>query len=187
MPILEGLDGVNKMSKSLGNYIGINEPPTEIYGKAMSIPDELMIRYYELVTDMPIDELEDIKKGYLEGTLHPRNLKMRLAHTLVRLYHDRDSADAAQAEFVKVFQQRDLPTDIPEVTVSAVEEAVWLPKLLVQCGLATSNSEAKRAIQAGAVKINGEKFTDADAQITVNDNMIIQNGKRKFAKIVFPV
>ncbi|MDD4601603.1 Tyrosine--tRNA ligase [bioreactor metagenome] len=184
MPILEGLDGVNKMSKSLGNYIGINEPPNEIYGKSMSIPDDLMMRYYELVTDMPTDELEVLKQKYSEGTVHPRDLKMRLAHMLVRLYHGKEAADLAQAEFVKVFQHRDLPTDIPEVMFSSNDEAIWLPKVLVQCGLATSNSEAKRAIQAGAVKLDGEKVTDGDAKIILNHNMIIQNGKRKFAKII---
>lgn len=183
MPILEGLDGVNKMSKSLGNYIGINEHPNEIYGKSMSIPDELMIRYYELVTDMSIEELEDLKQKYSDGLIHPRDLKMQLAHTLVRLYHGQQAADAAQEEFIKVFQHRDLPTDIPEVNFSSREE-VWLPKLLVQCGLAASNSEAKRAILAGAVKIDGEKITNVDANIYINENMIIQNGKRKFAKVI---
>lgn len=183
MPILEGLDGVNKMSKSLGNYIGINEHPNEVYGKSMSIPDELMIRYYELVTDMSIEELEDLKQKYSDGLIHPRDLKMQLAHTLVRLYHGQQAADAAQEEFIKVFQHRDLPTDIPEVNFSSREE-VWLPKLLVQCGLAASNSEAKRAILAGAVKIDGEKITNVDANIYINENMIIQNGKRKFAKVI---
>lgn len=183
MPILEGLDGVNKMSKSLGNYIGINEHPNEIYGKSMSIPDELMIRYYELVTDMSIEELEDLKQKYSDGLIHPRDLKMQLAHTLVRLYHGQQAADAAQEEFIKVFQHRDLPTDIPEVNFLSREE-VWLPKLLVQCGLAASNSEAKRAILAGAVKIDGEKITNVDANIYINENMIIQNGKRKFAKVI---
>ncbi len=184
MPILEGLDGVNKMSKSLGNYIGINELPNEIYGKSMSIPDELMIRYFELVTDVSLEELESIRVGMNNGTLHPRDLKMRLAHTLVRLYHGVEAADLAQSEFIKVFQQRDLPSDILEFSVPCDTGSVWLPKLLSQLGLAASNSEAKRAVQAGAVKINGEKIVDADAQITVSDGMIIQNGKRKFAKII---
>jgi len=183
MPILEGLDGVNKMSKSLGNYIGINEPPNEIYGKSMSIPDDLMIRYYELVTDISIEELDNIRNGYLAGSIHPRDLKMQLAHTIVRLYHGKEAADAAQNEFIKVFQQRDMPTDIPEVVLTNNEGAVWLPKLLVELGLATSNSEAKRSVQAGAVKINGEKITNSDAEIFPTNDMIIQNGKRKFAKI----
>ncbi|EAX48252.1 tyrosyl-tRNA synthetase [Thermosinus carboxydivorans Nor1] len=184
MPILEGLDGVNKMSKSLGNYIGINEPPGEIYGKAMSIPDDLMVRYYELVTDVSLEELEAIRHGLKTGGLHPRDAKMRLAHTLVRLYHGIEAADNAQAEFIRVFQQRDIPTNMPEISLPASDAPVWLPKLLVQLGLAVSNSEAKRAIQQGAVKINGEKITNVDEEVTIADGMVVQVGKRKFAKIV---
>ncbi|WP_425061219.1 Tyrosine--tRNA ligase [Sporomusa carbonis] len=183
MPIIEGLDGVQKMSKSLGNYIGINESPAEIYGKAMSVPDELMVRYYELVTDVSLDELENIKTGLKDNTLHPRDAKMRLAHTLVRLYHGSDAADVAQSEFVKIFQQRDLPTDIPEVELLLDNSPVGLPKLIVSLGLASSNSEARRSIQQGAVKVNGEKITDPNHQIIPESGMIIQVGKRKFAKI----
>jgi len=185
MPILEGLDGVQKMSKSLGNYIGIDEEPTEIYGKCMSIPDALMVRYFELVTDVSLEELEEIRNGLANGSLHPRDTKMRLAHTLVRLYHGEGMADQAQSEFIKVFQQGDIPTDIPEFSFTTQSEAIWLPKLLTQLAITSSNSEAKRAIQQGSVKINGEKITDGDAKITVSDGMIVQVGKRKFAKIVF--
>ncbi len=184
MPILEGLDGVQKMSKSLGNYIGIDEAPTEIYGKSMSIPDALMVRYYELVTDVSLEELDNIRTGLENGTLHPRDTKMRLAHTLVRLYHGEAMADQAQNEFIKVFQQGDLPDDIPEFQFEQQTEAIWLPKLLTQLMLASSSSEAKRAVQQGSVKINGEKITDTDAKLTVADGMIVQVGKRKFAKIV---
>lgn len=184
MPILEGLDGVQKMSKSLGNYIGIDEAPTEIYGKSMSIPDALMVRYYELVTDVSLEELDNIRTGLENGTLHPRDTKMRLAHTLVRLYHGEAMADQAQNEFIKVFQQGDLPDDIPEFQFEQQTEAIWLPKLLTQLLLASSSSEAKRAVQQGSVKINGEKITDTDAKLTVADGMIVQVGKRKFAKIV---
>lgn len=184
MPILEGLDGVQKMSKSLGNYIGIDEAPTEIYGKSMSIPDALMVRYYELVTDVSLEELDSIRTGLENGTLHPRDTKMRLAHTLVRLYHGEAMADQAQNEFIKVFQQGDLPDDIPEFQFEQQTEAIWLPKLLTQLMLASSSSEAKRAVQQGSVKINGEKITETDAKLTVADGMIVQVGKRKFAKIV---
>lgn len=183
MPILEGLDGVQKMSKSLGNYIGISEAPGEIYGKAMSIPDELMVRYYELVTDVTNDELDAIRSGLTNGSLHPRDTKMQLAHILVRLYHGQEAADAAQAEFVRVFQQRDIPTEMPEFSFSASSEPVWLPKLLTQLELVSSNSEAKRSVQQGSVKINGEKITDGDHHVTLTDGTIIQVGKRKFAKI----
>ncbi|KYZ77644.1 tyrosine--tRNA ligase [Anaerosporomusa subterranea] len=183
MPILEGLDGVNKMSKSLGNYIGINEAPTEIYGKAMSIPDELMARYYELVTDASNDELANIKLELTSGALHPRDAKMRLAHTLVRLYHGEEAANLAQAEFVKVFQQHDMPDNIPEIVVPD-KSKIWLPKLLVQLNLAASNGEAKRSIQQGAVKIDGHKAADPDAEIEPVTGMILQVGKRRFAKII---
>jgi tyrosyl-tRNA synthetase len=185
MPILEGLDGVQKMSKSLGNYIGIDEAPTEIYGKSMSIPDSLMVRYFELVTDVSLEELEEIRAGLENGTLHPRDTKMRLAYTLVRLYHGEALAEQAQNEFIKVFQQGDLPNDIPEITFENQSEPIWLPKLLMQLMLASGSSEAKRAIQQGSVKINGEKITDTDAKITVSDGMIVQVGKRKYAKVVF--
>jgi tyrosyl-tRNA synthetase len=183
MPILEGLDGVNKMSKSLGNYIGISESPTEIYGKAMSIPDELMARYYELVTDVSNEELATIKLGLTNGTLHPRDAKMQLAHILVYLYHGAEAANAAQAEFVKVFQQHDLPDNIQEIAVPD-KRKIWLPKLLVQLNLAASNGEAKRSIQQGAVKIDGHKAADPDAEIEPVAGMIVQVGKRRFAKII---
>lgn len=182
MPILEGLDGVNKMSKSLGNYIGINEAPGEIYGKAMSIPDELMVRYYELVTDVTLEELDAIREGLANGTCHPRDTKMQLAHILVRMYHGQEAADAAQEEFIRVFQKHDLPDDIPEIAVPD-KSKVWLPKLMVQLNLAASNGEAKRAIQQGAVKIDGEKVTDPDMELEPVTGMVIQVGKRRFAKI----
>lgn len=184
MPILEGLDGVQKMSKSLGNYIGVQDAPQEMYGKAMSIPDELMVRYFELVTDVTLDELEKIEQSLKDGSLHPRDGKMRLAHTLVRLYHNQELADEAQRQFIQVFQKHDLPDDMPEATVEAAAEGIWIVKLLVDLGLANSNGEARRAIQQGAVKINGEKIQSADAQIQVESGMVLQNGKRKFVRLI---
>lgn len=183
MPILEGLDGVNKMSKSLGNYIGINETPSEIYGKAMSIPDELMLRYYELVTDLSLDQLETIKQKLGDGTLHPRDAKMNLAHTLVRLYHGNESANFAQSEFIKVFQKHDVPEDMPVIAVPD-KSKIWLPKLLVQLELAASNGEARRSLQQGAVKIDNQKVMDPDVEIEPMTGMIVQVGKRRFAKIL---
>lgn len=184
MPILEGLDGVQKMSKSLGNYIGVQDTPQEMYGKAMSIPDELMVRYFELVTDVGLDELEQIEQSLKDGSLHPRDGKMRLAHTLVRLYHNQELADEAQKQFIQVFQKHDLPDDMPEAKVEGAAEGIWIVKLLVDLGLANSNGEARRAIQQGAVKINGEKVQSSDEQIQVESGMVLQNGKRKFVRLI---
>lgn len=183
MPILEGLDGVQKMSKSLGNYIGISEAPTEMYGKAMSIPDELMMRYFMLVTDMSIEEQEELSKALEAGTAHPRDTKMKLAHTIVRLYHGEAAADEAQEQFIRVFQKHDLPTDIPEYAMAKPAEPVYVPQLLTDAGLTASNSEARRSIKAGAFKINGEKCSDENIELA--EDMVLQVGKRKFIKIKF--
>ncbi|TYA13087.1 tyrosine--tRNA ligase [Paenibacillus faecis] len=186
-PLIEGLDGVQKMSKSLGNYIGIDEEPNEIYGKAMSVPDELMLKYYELVTDLSNEELETLSEGVKSGAVHPRDAKMKLAHTLVRMYHGMDAAEGAQEHFVTVFQQRALPEDIEEIEVPAGEledGSIKLIKLLTLIGFASSNGEAKRSIQQGAVKINEEKLTDVNAAIALAGGEVIQVGKRKFAKLL---
>ncbi len=181
MPLIEGLDGVQKMSKSLGNYIGIDEAPNEMYGKTMSIPDELMMKYYELVTDLPTEEVEAIKAGFDGGQLHPRDLKMRLGREIVRMYHGEDAAAAAEENFKTIFQKRALPTDIPVVEMEA--GTVWIVKLLVDLGMAPSNGEARRLVQQGGVKIDEVKVDAADAQIELVDGMVVQAGKRKFAKI----
>ena len=182
MPILEGLDGVQKMSKSLGNYIGISEAPSEMYGKAMSIPDELMMRYFMLVTDMSIEEQEQLSKDLTSGAAHPRDVKMKLAHTIVRLYHGEEAANFGQEEFVRVFQKHAMPTDIPEYKVAFTEEPVFVPQLLSDAGLTVSNGEARRSIKAGAFKIDGEKCNEE--HIVLKDGMVLQVGKRKFIKIV---
>ena len=183
MPLLEGLDGVQKMSKSLGNYIGIDEEPKEMYGKAMSIPDELMMRYFMLVTDMPIEEQEDMAKRLESGELHPRDAKMQLARTIVRLYHGEEAALEAEEEFKRVFQQRAMPTDIPEYAMDAPTEPIFVPQFCTDAGLTASNGEARRSIKAGAFKINGEKYSEEN--ITLEEGMIVQVGKRKFVKIKF--
>ena len=182
MPILEGLDGVQKMSKSLGNYIGISEAPSEMYGKAMSIPDELMMRYFMLVTDMSIEEQEQLSKDLESGAAHPRDVKMKLAHTIVRLYHGEEAANFGQDEFVRVFQKHAMPTDIPEYKVAITEEPVFVPQLLSDAGLTASNGEARRSIKAGAFKIDGEKCNEE--HIVLKDGMVLQVGTRKFIKIV---
>lgn len=181
MPLLEGLDGVQKMSKSLGNYIGIDEAPTEMYGKAMSIPDELMMRYYMLVTDVPIEEQEALAEGLKNQTIHPRDAKMRLAYTIVRLYHGEEKAKEAQEQFIRVFQKKALPIDIPDYKVDDLSAPIYIPQLLTDAGVTKSNSEARRSIKAGAFKINGEKCQEETVQLAAD--MVLQVGKRKFIKI----
>ena len=183
MPLLEGLDGVQKMSKSLGNYIGIDEAPKDMYGKAMSIPDELMMRYFMLVTDMSIEDQEDMEERLENGTLHPRDAKMQLARTIVRLYHGEQAAQEAEDEFKRVFQQHALPTDIPEYAMDKPSEAIFVPQFCTDAGLTASNGEARRSIKAGAFKVNGEKY--GEENLVLEDGMIVQVGKRKFVKIKF--
>jgi tyrosyl-tRNA synthetase len=186
MPLIEGLDGVQKMSKSLGNYIGIDEEPNEIYGKAMSIPDELMLKYFELATDLTNEELNALRSGLADGSVHPRDAKMRLARRFVAMYHGDAAAEEAENHFKTVFQQGALPEDIAEVEVPAgeLEEGrIRVIKLLVLLGLQNSNGEARRSIEQGAVRINGERVLDIHAETAPRDGDIVQVGKRKFAKI----
>ncbi len=186
LPLLEGLDGVQKMSKSLGNYIGIDEEPNQIYGKAMSIPDELMVKYFQLVTDLPHDEIALIIADLENNNLHPRDAKMKMAYTLVRMYHGEEAAREAENNFKNVFQKGSLPDDIPvkQLDSSLLENGkVWIVKLIVEIGLVPSNGEGRRMVKQGAVKINEEKIENLDLEIVVEDGMIIQVGKRKFAKI----
>ena len=183
MPLLEGLDGVQKMSKSLGNYIGIDEEPNEMYGKAMSIPDELMMRYSMLVTDMSIEEQEDLAAKLENNEVHPRDVKMQLARTIVRLYHGEEAAAAAEEHFKQVFQKRALPSDIPDYEMDKPEGEIFIPQFCTDAGLTASNGEARRSIKAGAFKINGEKYQEEN--IVLEEGMIVQMGKRKFIKIKF--
>lgn len=179
MPILEGTDGVQKMSKSLGNYIGINEEPYEMFGKTMSIPDEMITRYFELVTRVSMEEIKDIQTRMAEGSLNPRDAKMRLAREIITIYHSEQEAAEAEEKFRLVFSKGDIPEDIPEVIV---EEAVaWLPKLLNDHNMVESTSDGRRMLKQGAVKINGEKYNNEN--IVLKDDMVIQVGKRKFIKI----
>lgn len=182
MPLLVGLDGVEKMSKSKRNYIGISEEPKEMYGKAMSIPDELMINYYELISDLPREEIDRIKIALANGMLHPRDVKMKLASTIVRMYHGEKAAEQAQHHFVSVFQQRDSPEDIPVVKWSGQIE-LSIVELLTKLELQASNGEARRMVQGGGVKIDNEKITDIQYRVNIRDEMIIQVGRRKFVRI----
>lgn len=181
MPILVGIDGKRKMSKSLGNYIGVNDPPDEMYGKVMSIPDEIMLEYYKLATDLEHRELEKIAENLKEGRVNPRDLKMRLAREIVKLYHGSDEALKAEEKFIRIFQKKDLPDEIPIVEVN--DEKIWLPKLITLVGFSSSNSEALRMLKQGAVKINGEKIIDA-TDIEIRSPFILQVGKRKFVKVI---
>jgi tyrosyl-tRNA synthetase len=178
MPLLIGLDGVRKMSKSFGNYIGIAEPPDEMFGKVMRIPDELMRQWFILCTDVPEHEVDAILAG------HPMEAKKRLAWEIVRLYHGEKAADRARAEFERVFQQRELPSDIPTVTVPRELQGMPIADLLVALELVPSKNEAKRLISEGAVELNGERITDWRQVVPVRTGDIVRVGKRKFAKLV---
>jgi len=184
MPLLEGLDGVEKMSKSKKNYIGIDESPQEMYGKAMSIPDELMNKYFGLITDFTPDQIKKLKEELENGILHPRDAKMLLAKTIVRMYHGNDAAENAENQFVSVFQKGTMPEDIPVVIWEGNQE-VSIIDLLVELKLLNSKSEARRMIGNRGVKLDGNKVEDSTLSITVKDGLIVQVGKRKFMKIKF--
>ncbi|WP_328597395.1 tyrosine--tRNA ligase [Heliobacterium mobile] len=187
MPILEGLDGVHKMSKSLGNYIGINESPREMFGKTMSIADELMVRYFELVTRIPSEEIAAIASGLKEGSLHPRDIKMRLGREIVSLYHGEEAARQAEEEFINIFQKKELPDEIPEfvITSDIMENGqVSLIKVLVAAGLAKSNGEARRKIVEGAVKVNNQVIKDIQSTVPPEEGTLIRLGKRHFIRLV---
>ncbi len=179
MPILEGLDGVQKMSKSLNNYIGITEAPKDIYAKMLSISDELMWRYYELLSEKPLEAIAQMKADVEAGALHPKAAKENLAMELVARFYDEEAARAAKAEFDNVFKANKLPDDMPEVSV---EEGIWICKALVDAGIEPSTSQARRDIKQGAVRINQEKVTDEKTNLEKGE-YILQVGKRKFAKV----
>lgn len=185
MPLLEGLDGINKMSKSLGNYIGINEPADEIFGKIMSVSDDLMIRYYELLSDLVLADLTRLKKEIKDGILHPMDAKKQLGREIVARYHGGLAASQAEEDFVKRFRDNQVPDDMPEFRLSPESSKVLLCKVLAEAGLVKSNSEGRRAIIQGGVKINGEKVSDENLEIVSDGEYILQVGKRRFAKVVF--
>jgi tyrosyl-tRNA synthetase len=182
MPLLEGTDGVKKMSKSLGNYIGISEQPREIYGKIMSISDDLMLRYYELLSRISTTELEALKAGISNGSVHPMDAKKALAFELVERYWGRDEAEQAAAEFQKVFSNRGLPDDIPVYTVPESGE-IWLPGLMKASGIVRSTGEAMRLIKQGGVSVDGRKWPSPDEKLSPGEHLL-KVGKRRFLKIV---
>jgi tyrosyl-tRNA synthetase len=183
MPLLEGLDGVNKMSKSLGNYIGINESPREIFGKVMSVSDDLMWRYYDLLSFRGGEEIALFKSEVTTGR-NPRDVKVMLAQELVERFHSRIAAEEALAEFEARFRQGVLPDDMPEVTLDGSGAPISILQVLKQAGLTGSTSEAMRMVEQGAVKANGEKVSDKALLISPGEALVLQVGKRKFAKVI---
>jgi tyrosyl-tRNA synthetase len=182
LPLLEGLDGVQKMSKSLGNYVGITEPPGEMFGKLMSITDELMWRYFDLLSFRSNQEIADLKADAVAGR-NPRDIKFLLCEELIERFHSREDAVAAREEFISRFQQGQMPEDIPQQLIHTGGEGIGIAAALSQCELTTSNSEAFRLIQQGGVKIDGEKVTDRTLRLEPGFSGILQVGKRKFCNV----
>lgn len=179
MPILEGLDGVQKMSKSLGNYIGITDAPNDIFAKVLSISDELMWRYYELLSTMTLDEIASLKKGVIDGSVHPKAAKEQLAHEITARFHNEESAKAAKVAFDNQFKANLIPDDIPEFEA---EDGVWICKALVDAGIEPSTSQARRDIKQNAVSIDQKKISDEKLNLSSGE-YVLQVGKRKFAKV----
>jgi len=189
LPILVGIDGQRRMSKSLGNYIGIDEEPREMFGKAMSIPDEQIYHYFELATDVSLEKLQEIKAELTKSDVNPMILKKKLGETLVDMYHSAGSGKAAREEFERIFSQKKLPDEIPEIDLGEIKklelnpEAVYLVHLMTKTGLSKSNGEARKLIQGGGVSIDGEKIDDTDYELKVDRDMVLKVGKRHFLKI----
>ncbi|MDH5678835.1 MAG: tyrosine--tRNA ligase [Nitrospinota bacterium] len=185
MPLLEGTDGVRKMSKSYDNYIGIDEPPREIFGKVMSISDDLMIRYYELLSSISNQDLEKLKEGLKSGAVHPKKAKADLGREIVARFHSQEAGVEAADEFDRVFAARKLPDEIPQRKLDWSEgDEAWLPKALQEAGLVSSSSEGRRMIVQGAVSVDGVKITDPDYKITRGAEKLVKIGKRRFLKLV---
>jgi len=179
MPILEGLDGVQKMSKSLGNYIGVTDEPNDMFGKILSVSDELMWRYFELLSTKSLDEIAVIKSGVEDGSLHPKKVKESLALEITSRFHSQELAEKAKEEFENVHAKSQIPTDIEEFSCDG---EIWIAKALVDCNIEPSTSQARRDIKQGGVKINQEKVSDEQLQLSSGE-YLLQVGKRKFAKI----
>ena len=183
MPLLEGLDGVQKMSKSLGNYIGITDSPSDMFGKIMSISDVLMWRYYELLSFKPLAEIESYKKEIEQGK-NPRDVKIDLAKELIARFHDDSAAEAAHQEFINRFQKGAMPDEMPEIELAPEGGEIAIANLLKEASLVASTSDAYRMIKQGAAKIEGEKITDRNLVINSGSNAVYQVGKRKFARVI---
>lgn len=182
LPVLEGLDGKQRMSKSLGNYIGIDEAPAEMFGKTMSLPDEMILRYFELVSDVNSAELKKIKSDLDNPQTNPRDIKQHLGRTLVRMYHNQDAALKAQADFKQVFVNKKVPDVMPEIKISLSE--MRIDELMLQTKTAESKGQARRLVQGGGVSIDGEKISDPFAVIKIKAGQVLKVGKRKFVKFI---
>ncbi len=178
MPILVGLDGVQKMSKSKGNYIGVTDAPNDMFGKVMSIPDELMENYFTLLTDLPVEAIRTLVDP---AKTHPRQAKAELGKMIVARFHDEAAGEAASAEFDRIFAEKKLPTDMPEIAVATA--TIGIVGLITTAGFAKSNGEARRLIKQNAVSIDDVKITDIEAEVTVKDGQVLKVGKRRFGKI----
>lgn len=183
MPLLEGLDGIKKMSKSLGNYIGISEPPKDMHGKLMSISDELMIKYYELLSHINIEEFNNLKEGLKSGDIHPKKAKENLAIEIVEKCWSKNAALHAKEEFDRIFKEKGLPDEIPMLEIQWEEEEMWLPKIMKLSGITLSTGEAMRLIKQGAISVDDQKITDTQKTFK-KGNYLIKAGKRKFIKVV---
>ena len=183
-PILEGLDGTQKMSKTLGNYVGITESPGQIYGKLMSVPDSLMLRYFTLVTRLPEAEIRAIAEGLAAGRVHPMEAKKRLAYTVTAQYHGEGDAQAAAVAFVREVQKRELPEKIKEKTVATSDSNAPVRTVLVKAGLVSTSSEARRMIQQGAVEVDRRRVSDVNETLPAGMDYIIQVGKRRYMKVL---
>lgn len=181
LPLVEGLDGVKKMGKSEGNYIPLAAPPEDMYGKVMSAPDHLIVKYFTYFTEVPMDRIREIEAAMAAGA-NPRDFKMELAREIVRLYHGPEAAQAAEAHFRAVFQRGELPEDMPEVRLTPGPRPLF--RLLVEAGLVTSGSEARRLAAQGGVEVDGERITDATAEVVPATGMVLRVGKRKFCRLV---
>lgn len=184
LPLLEGLDGVQKMSKSLGNYIGITESANDIYGKILSLSDQLMFRYYELLSDLDAEAIAVLKRDMEAGTRHPKEIKKQLARELTARFHSVEAALQAEHNFEKVFQKGGLPDDILEMEMTATED-LWLPQLLVDAGLVVSTSDGRRMIKQNAVSLDGEKVMDVNAVVKPQGEVLLKVGKLRYCKVCF--
>ncbi len=182
LPVLVGLDGHQRMSKSIGNYIGIDEPPREIFGKVMSIPDSLIYSYFELLTDIPLKRLAEIKSALEKDSTNPMEIKKQLGEEIVSLYHSQESAKEAREEFDRVFSKKETPDEVPDFDCTGYGGKVWIIKLLTDSGMASSNGEARRLIKGGGVAIDGDKITDENLELSPQSGQLLKVGKRRFIK-----